>query len=193
MIVSEAWRADTVFNQQRPRNFFAATKPSYGEKDRRIKTAVAVAVLWLGQAEALGQSEQVEEFASAYEETLEQIELYTERIVVVTPVPFEDPLGLGFDLQALRVNLGKHAATIRRMWPKKRDLPMVDLFRALNGKKATSDGQRLSRHGHWLAAQAFAKQLGYAEPVAKINHALSGGLQPAGAEELRLAIRAHGD
>ena len=184
-----AWPADTVFNQQRPRNFFAAIKPSYGEKDRRIKTAVDVAVLWLGQAEALGQSEQVEEFASAYEETLEQLGLYTERIVLVTPVPFEDPLGLGLDLQARNVNLGKHAATIRRL-AKKRDLPIVDLFRALNGKKATSDGQRLSRHGHWLAAQAFAKQLGYAEPVAKIKHALSGGLQPAGAEELRLAIRA---
>ena len=92
--------ADTVFNQQRPRNFFAATKPSYGEKDGRIKTAVGVAVLsWLGQAEALGQSEQVEDFASAYEETLEQLGLYTERIVVVTPVPFEDPLGLGLDLK----------------------------------------------------------------------------------------------
>ena len=115
-----AWPADTVFNQQRPRNFFAATKPSYGEKDRRIKTAVGVAVLWLGQAEALGQSEQVEEFASAYEETLEQIGLYTERIVVVTPVPFEDPLGLGLDLQARNVNLGKHAATIRRLAKKPR-------------------------------------------------------------------------
>ena len=87
------------------------------------------------------------------------------------------------------MNLGKHAATIRRL-AKKRDLPIVDLFRALNGKKATSDGQHLSRHRHWAAAQAFAKQLGYAEPVAKIKHALSGGLQPAGAEELRLAIRA---
>jgi len=184
-----AWPADTVFNQQRPRNFFAPTKPGYGEKDRRIKTAVDVAVLWLGQAEALGQSDQVEEFASAYEDTLEQMAPYTKRIVVVTPVPFEDPLDLGFDLQARNAILGKLAATIRRL-AKKHDLPVVDLFRALNGKKATSDGQRLSPHGHWLAAQAFAKQLGYAEPVAKIRHAPTGGLQPASAEELRQAVRA---
>jgi len=184
-----AWPADTVFNQQRPRNFFAATKPGYGEKDRRIKTAVDVAVLWLGQAEALGQPDQAAEFASAYEETLEQLAPYTERIVVVTPVPFEDPLGLGLDLEARNAILGKHAATIRRL-AKKHDLPVVDLFRALNGKKATSDGQRLSRHGHWLAAQAFAEQLGYAEPVSKISDTPKGGLQPATAEELRQAVRA---
>lgn len=184
-----AWPADTVFNQQRPRNFFAATKPSYGEKDRRIKTAVDVAVLWLGQAEALSQTEQFEEFAAAYEETLEQLSPYTERIVVVTPVAFDDPLNLGLDLKARNATLGKHAATIRR-FAQKHELPVVDLFRALKGKKATSDGQRLSRHGHWLVAQAFAEQLGYAESIAKIKHALTGGLQPATAEELRQAIRA---
>ena len=184
-----AWPADTVFNQQRPRNFFAATKPGYGEKDRRIKTAVDVAVLWLGQAEALGQPGQVEEFASAYEETLDQMAPYTSRIVVVTPVPFEDPLNLGLDLKARNATLGKHVSAILRL-AKKRDLPVVDLFRALNGKKVTSDGQRLSRHGHWLAAQAFAEQLGYAEPVSKISDTPKGGLKPATAERLRQAVRA---
>ena len=184
-----AWPADTVFNQQRPRNFFAANKPGYGEKDRRIKTAVDVAVLWLGQAEALGHPDQVEEFASAYEEALDQLAPYTGRIVVVTPVPFEDPLGLGLDLKARNATLSKLTASIRRL-AKKHDLPAVDLFRALNGKKATSDGQRLSRHGHWLAAQAFAQQLGYAEPVAKIIDTPAGKLQPASAEELRQAVRA---
>jgi len=108
---------------------------------------------------------------------------------VVTPVPFEDPLGLGLDLKARNATLGKHAATIRRL-ADKRGLPVVDVFRALNGKKATSDGQRLSRHGHWLAAQAFAEQLGYAEPVSKISDTPKGGLQPATAEELRQAVRA---
>jgi hypothetical protein len=184
-----AWPADTVFNQQRPRNFFAATKPGYGEKDRRIKTAVDVAVLWLGQAEALGQPDQVEQFTQAYEQTLEQLAPYTGRIVVVTPVPFEDPLGLGFDLDARNSTLGKHAATMRRL-ARKRDLPVVDLFRALNGKKVTNDGQRLSSRGHWLAAQAFADQLGYAESVAKISDTQAGILQPTPAEQLRQAIRA---
>ena len=183
-----AWPADTVFNQQRPRNFFAATKPSYGEKDRRIKTAVDVSVLWLGQAEALGQSEQFEEFAAAYEETLEQLSPYTERIVVVTPVPFDDPLKLGFDLKIRNATLGKLAATIRRL-AQKRGLPVVDLFRALKGKKVTSDGQRLSPHGHWLAAQAFAEQLGYSRSITKISDTPTGSLQPASAEELRLAVR----
>ena len=76
-----------------------------------------------------------------------------------------------------------------RRLAKKNDLPVVDLFDALNGKKATSDGQRLSRHGHWLVAQAFAEQLGYDEPVAKISHTTTGGLQPVTAEELRQAVR----
>jgi hypothetical protein len=73
---------------------------------------------------------------------------------------------------------------------RKRDLPVIDLFRALNGKKVTSDGQRLSPRGHWLTAQAFAEQLGYAKPVTKISHNPTGGLQPASAEKLRLAVRA---
>ena len=137
----------------------------------------------------MGQSDQVEEFASAYEETLKQLAPYTERIVVVTPVPFEDPLNLGLDLKARNGVLGKHAATIRRL-AKKLDLPIVDLFRALNGKKVTSDGQRLSRNGHWLAAQAFAKQLGYSRSITKISDTPKGGLKPASAEELRLAVRA---
>jgi hypothetical protein len=184
-----AWPADTVFNQQRPRNFFASTKPNYGEMDRRIQTAVDVAFLWLGQAEALGQPDQVDEFASAYEQTLEQLAPYTKRIVVVTPVPFEDPLSLGLDLEARNSTLGKQAAAMRRL-AQERDLPVVDLFRALNGKKVTSDGQRLSPRGHWLTAQAFAEQLGYAKPVTKISHNPTGGLQPASAEKLRLAVRA---
>jgi hypothetical protein len=41
-----------------------------------------------------------------------------------------------------------------------------------------------------LAAQAFAQQLGYAEPVPKIKHTSAGALQPATAEQLRLAVRA---
>jgi len=184
-----AWPADTVFNQQRPRNFFASTKPNYGERDMRIQTAVDVAVLWLGQAEALGQPDQSEEFAFAYEETLEQLALYTGRIVVVTPVPFDDPLGLGLDLKSRNAILGKHVDAIRRL-AKERDLPVVDLFRALNGKKVTSDGQRLSSRGHWLAAQAFADQLGYAESVAKISDTQAGILQPTTAEQLRQAVRA---
>jgi hypothetical protein len=109
--------------------------------------------------------------------------------VVVTPVPFEDPLGLGLDLKARNATLGKHAATIRRL-SKKRELPVVDLFRALDGKKVTSDGQRLSRHGHWLAAQAFAKQLGYGGSIAKISDTPKGDLKPATAERLRQAVRA---
>jgi hypothetical protein len=28
-----AWPADTIYQQQRPRNFFSASKPSYGEAD----------------------------------------------------------------------------------------------------------------------------------------------------------------
>ena len=36
-----AWPADTVYQQQRPRNFFGTAKPSYGEADRRKPLAVA--------------------------------------------------------------------------------------------------------------------------------------------------------
>jgi arylsulfatase A len=171
-----AWAADTVYTQQRPRNFFAANKPGYGEKDRRPAMAADVLFVWFGQMESLEGLVRLDDFTKAYIEMLTQFAGYTGRLVLVTPVPGEDPLDLGLKVKDRNAALAKYALAIRQI-ARDRNLPLVDLFTALRGKSVTADGLFLSEKGHQLAAQAFARQLG-------VSPNLSANTEP-----LRQAIR----
>jgi len=170
-----AWAADTVYTQQRPRNFFAANKPGYGEKDRRPAMAADVLLIWFGQMESLEGTARLDDFTKSYLEMLTQFADYTGRLVLVTPVPGEDPLSLGLKVKERNAALAKYASAIRQI-ARDRNLPLVDLFTALRGKSVTTDGSLLSEKGHQLAAQAFANQLGYSPKLS------------ANAEPLRQAI-----
>jgi len=96
-------------------------------------------------------------------------------LVLVTPVPGEDPLDLGLKVKDRNAALAKYALAIRQI-ARDRNLPLVDLFVALRGKSVTADGLFLSGKGHQLAAQAFANQLGFSPKLS------------ANAEPLRQAI-----
>ena len=179
-----AWPADTVYQQQRPRNFFGTLKPSYGERDRRKPLPANIVFVWLGQAESLDGPDRLDDFNRAYEQTLEQLTGRTSRLVLITPVPFGDPLGLGLDVEERNSNLKQYAAAIRRLG-QARKLPVVDLTASLLGQAATRDGVTLSRSGQWLAAQGIAAQLGL---TASIRVTATGKLFPVAAEELRQTI-----
>ena len=179
-----AWPADTVYRQQRPRNFFGIVKPSYGEADRRKPLPANIVFLWLGQAESLDGTAKLNDFARAYEQTIEQLSSRTSRLVLVTPVPFADPLGLGLDVEGRNAHLQQYAAAIRRLG-QARKLPVVDLTTALLGQAATRDGVTLSQNGQWLAAKAIATQLGL---NSSISIAPTGELFPIPAEELRQVV-----
>ena len=182
-----AWPADTVYQQQRPRNFFGTAKPSYGEADRRKPLAVNVVFVWLGQSESLEGLVKLDDFTKAYEQTLEQLSTRTSRLVLVTPVPFEDPLGLGLDVKKRNANLKYYTAAILRLG-QARKLPVVDLTSSLLGQAITRDGATLSGKGQWLAARTIAVQLGLADPTSTIRAAVTGELIPIPVEELRQAI-----
>ncbi len=170
-----AWAADTIYTQQRPRNFFAPNNPSYGEKDRRPAMAADVLFVWFGQMESLEGPARLDDFTKTYIEILTQFAGYTGRLVLVTPVPCEDPLDLGLKVKDRNAVLAKYASAIRQI-ARDRNLPLVDLFAALRGKAVTNDGVLLSGKGHQLAAQAFASQLGFSPKL------------PANTEPLRQAI-----
>ena len=155
-----AWAADTVYIQQRPRNFFGIAKPGYGAKDQRLTMAADVVFIWFGQMESLEGTARLDNFTKAYIEMLTQFADYTGRLVLVTPVPSEDPLDLGLKVKDRNATLAKYALAIRQI-ARDRKLPLVDLFAALSGKSITTDGLLLSAQGHQLAAQAFARQLGF--------------------------------
>ncbi|MGZ0173906.1 MAG: sulfatase-like hydrolase/transferase [Planctomycetales bacterium] len=187
-----AWQADTVYMQQRPRNFYAASKPSYGEIDSRARIKADIVFFWMGQAESLDGPDRIEVFIDTYSQHLDQIADYTKRLVLVTPVPFSNPLNLELDIDKRNESLAVYADAIRTIGHKRR-LPVVDLFTALQSegspKKHSSNGLHLSPDGHWFAAQAFASQLEFADRVALIRKDEAGEIVlPETAEKLRQAI-----
>lgn len=196
-----AWQADTVYQQQRPRNFYAPNKPDYGERDDRAKIEADIVFFWMGQTESLDGPDRVVEFTAAYEQHLDHIAQYTKRIVLVTPVPFSNPLGLDIDIQKRNDSLTVYVAAIHKIG-RERKLPVVDIAKAF-GWGATPEphsqnGLHLLPAGHWDAAQAFASLLGFADRVAMIkwydeNKDEPAGLEPPSAEKLCQAIRQKND
>ena len=196
-----AWQADTVYQQQRPRNFYAPNKPDYGERDDRAKIEADIVFFWMGQTESLDGPDRVVEFTSAYEQHLDHIAQYTKRIVLVTPIPFSNPLRLEIDIKKRNDSLEAYVDAIRKIGHQ-RNLPVGDLAESF-GWGATPfaqsrNGMHLLPAGHWDAAQAFASQLGFADRVATIkwydeNKDDPAGLEPPSAEKLCQAIRQKND
>jgi len=192
-----AWQADTVYQQQRPRNFYAVTKPDYGESDGRTQIESDIVFFWMGQSESLDGPERLDEFTAAYKQHLDQFAKYTKRIVLVTPVPFRNPLQLELDIDKRNATLARYADEIRKLG-RQRKLPVVDLFAAIQSSDGPPDvsrnGLHLNSAGHWLAARTFASQLGFANQVSSIKRnndrdsKVSGSLVPESAEMLRAAI-----
>ncbi|MDP6356986.1 MAG: DUF1080 domain-containing protein [Planctomycetota bacterium] len=182
-----AWQADTVFLQQRPRNFYA--NPG---ADRRQKIAADTAIVWMGQSEAIEGPDSVEAFADACTSLIEQLSQFAGTIVLVTPLPAEDPLKLGIDIAKRDKALASYANAITKIGQQKK-CPVVDLFSELQSRREskplTRNGIHLSPRGHWLVAEVFAKALGYSGTVPDIQLADAGEkLQPASAEALRQAV-----
>ncbi len=188
-----AWQADTVYRQQRPRNFYAANKPSYGERDGRHRLGADIVFFWMGQTESLDGPDRVEEFTAAYSQRLDEISNYTKRIVLVTPVPFSNPLRLEIDFGRRSQSHAIYADAIRKIGGR-RKLPVVDLGKVLGSGDTpfshSRNGLHLSPEGHWDVARAFASQLGFADRVASIkwSDGDAAALAPAAAEKLRQAI-----
>ena len=188
-----AWQADTVYQQQRPRNFYAPDKPDYGERDDRAKIEADIVFFWMGQTESLDGPDRVVEFTAAYEQQLNHIAQYTKRIVLVTPVPFSNPLNLDLDIQERNKSLAVYVAAIDKIG-RERNLPIVNLATAFGEGTMpfaiSHNGMHLLPAGHWEAARVFASQLGFAERVASVKRApqSDAALEPLSAEKLRQVI-----
>ena len=166
-----AWQADTVYRQQRPRNFFlGGLAPPNQDPDHRGRIAADTIVLWMGQNEAL-DTRSPQAFAKEYADLVEQLRGHAHRLVLVTPVPFEDPLELGIDLPMRNARLAKNTEAIRNV-AREKHLDLVDLHAAASREKAkkprTRDGAHLSAAGHWWAAGQLAEGLQKTKPVSVV-------------------------
>ncbi|HUS40323.1 MAG: hypothetical protein WBF93_09920 [Pirellulales bacterium] len=157
-----AWQADTVYRQQRPRNFFQDGFDQLNDdRDHRQRVVAHTILLWMGQSESQEGESQLDRFSKAYAELVRQLLKITPRVVLVTPVPFEDPLNIGLDVRGRNNGLASYVASIKRI-AQANKLPVVDLFGQLGEPEdrsaLTRNGQHLSKQGHWLAARQIAKR-----------------------------------
>jgi hypothetical protein len=147
-----SWQADTVYRQQRPRNF-----GTHAEMLDRVGATVAVAAF--GQVEAMDGLELLPEFISAYEKLLEaEVRPRTEKIVLVTPFPFARAEGNPHlpDLTRHNASIKAYAQAIVKL-AKRRGWIAVDLSGFDTGG-LTIGGLQLTPTGHERWASLVTEQ-----------------------------------
>jgi hypothetical protein len=151
-----AWEGDTVFAQPRDLNF-----PNWPEQLKR--TGATVIFCQFGQTESLRGRGNLPNFLAAYGELLDIFSAHTQRIVVLSPTPFEDPGGLLPKLAVRNDDLSAYVGGIREL-SAKRGLPFIDVFAPLQAKpgkesRLTRDGLHLNERGHELMSRQLALSL----------------------------------
>ena len=161
---SMAVEADTVYEQARGLNF--------GTWTQQLDAAGATVVIaQFGQMEALDGRERLLEFTAAYHKLLDQFSARTQRLVLVSPMPFEKPPSPHVpDLTSRNSDVRAYTDAVREI-AKQRGAVFVDLFAAVSEREAdsprlTDNGIHLTADGLTIVSAMIAKQLGVTAPVA---------------------------
>ncbi len=153
-----AWEGDTVFEQWRDVNF-----PSLAQQLEQV--GATVVLMQFGQMESLGGAEKLPDFVQAYEKLLSRIEHASRRIVLVSPMPFENPQRARLpDLTRHNVDARRYADAVRDL-AARRGLGFINLFTPLaalpqDAPRLTDNGLHLNERGHEVVADEIAGQLG---------------------------------
>ncbi|MCZ6795976.1 MAG: DUF1080 domain-containing protein, partial [Planctomycetota bacterium] len=174
-----AWEGDTVHEQWRDLNFGTW-------EDQLASIDAAVVFARFGQMESLEGVAKLADFVRAYEGLLDQFAARTQRIVLVSPRPFEKPASAHMpDHTAKNDGVRRYVEAVRAL-ADRRGYVFVDLFTpAAAGRLAsplTTDGIHLTPEAQGRVATEIARQLHVPVPRA-------GGLPaPAALAALRAAI-----
>ncbi|MDB6155632.1 MAG: hypothetical protein JWL90_4085 [Chthoniobacteraceae bacterium] len=178
---SMAWEGDTVYEQWRDLNFGSWTS-------QLEATGATMIIAQFGQIEALDGVVRLPEFIASYQHLLDQFAARTQRLVLVSPMPFEkSPLPHAPDLTLRNAEVRTYAEAIRGI-AKLRGAVYVDLFTPLAAmensgpSRLTDNGMHLNAAGLRVVAEIIARQLG-AEPKPAMDLA---DLKTAIAEKNRL-------
>ena len=142
-----AWQADTVYQQQRPIRF--GTWP-----DHLKKVNANVVFSWYGQNEALDGLERIPQFVTASDALLDTFAQHADRIVVVSPIPFEKTPPPLRDLSAHNKDLKRYVDALRDL-ATRRGHAFVDLS---TPQGTADDDLRLTENGMHLKHDAFPSQ-----------------------------------
>ena len=155
---SMAWEGDTVYEQWRDLHF--------GPWPEQLRAATCSTLLvQYGQMEALDGLERLTEFKVAYHQLLDAFAQQTQRCILVSPIPYEDPQEpYAPRLSQYNEVLKAYAQTIESI-ARERGLIYLDLYtpfldKAGNSKPMTRDGIHLNEDGLRRVAMEMARQLG---------------------------------
>jgi hypothetical protein len=182
-----AWEGDTVYDQHRDLNF-----GTWSNQLHRVGATVVFAQF--GQSESLQGKARLPQFMDAYEKLLDEFSRQTQRIVLLSPTPFERTQSPLPDLSVRNGDLQRYIEAIRGLARKRGNL-FVDLFVPLRKpttyeQPLTRDGLHLNACGHWLAARETISQLRLRGPAPGTSiETESGVVSLPKVEQLRQAIR----
>ena len=158
-----AWEGDTVHEQWRDLNF-----GTWHDQLASIRARVIIAAF--GQMESLAGSEGLEAYVADYGRLLDEYALQTERIVLISPRPFERPPQPHFpDHTSKNIAVRAYVEATRQL-ARDRGFLFVDLFTPVtNGTlqgSLTSNGVHLKPSARRPVAIEIVRQLGIESRVA---------------------------
>lgn len=161
-----AWQGDTVFEQVRPKFYFTNigdTQPG-SVPDQRDRIEPGIVFVDFGKMESLDTApDSLKKFITAYKGFLDQLQTRTNRIVLVSPIPFF-PLGHAKELaQARNETLVKVESAVRAL-AGERNFLYVDQFTPFHKSlvpEMSNDGIHLSQAGQRQSAIVVAKALAF--------------------------------
>src|SRR5919108_911157 len=182
-----AWEGDTVYEQRRDLNF-----GPWSRQFERIGATVIFAQF--GQMESLGGQTLLPGFVAAYDQLLDQFSKQTERLILISPVPFQKSVPPLPDLSTRNGDLERFVKAIRQI-ALRRGCRFVDVFDPLRHPETdagpTVHGVELTAQGHWSVARETARQLGLEAPSGFVQFdSTTGRVSPPLAEQLRQRILA---
>lgn len=176
-----AWQADTVYQQQRPRNF-----GTHLEMLHRVDASIIFSSF--GQMESLDGPGKLSAFLEAYRTLLGEYAKKTEKIVLITPHPFGRPESdLIPDLTEHNSSVIQYAAAIRKLADEMGYLCVDHSTFEIEG--LTRDGIHLTTQGHWELAFETVNQLTGASPVSGESIGTDSSLSNPAHEKLRNSIQ----
>ncbi len=173
-----AWEGDTVFQQGTlVERWRRETFGNWYQQLKRVGATLIVAQF--GQTESLASPTGLREFVAAYDRLLDEFARQTDRIVLVSPTPFEKSDPLLPDLSPRNGDLLLYVDAIGEI-ASRRGYRFVDAFRTVRAgqtRPLTSNGMHVAPSRQQDVASAIAQQLGV------VNRSW------AGLELLRQAVR----
>lgn len=176
-----SWEGDTVYEQWRDLNFGSWT-------DQLDAVNASVVVLQFGQMEALDGLSRLADFTAAYDKLLDKFFARTPRIVLLSPIPFEQPASPHLpNLAARNSDVRAYGEAIRAL-ASRRGARFIDLFTPLAQRnpaspRITDYGLHLNAAGCDLVALEILRAFGAPSPLPRV---IPSSLREAIAEKNRL-------